>query len=1452
MKMFRKMKGKLGFTLAEMLIVVALLAIIMAIAAPNVAKYSKSIKQRELDDSARSIYMAFEHQFASDVEMGVDLTNRFVLGDPKLDSWGGIDKGIVKKPSKTRYTEAFDPDSPDSTMGFIIIRNGTVPGSSEYKNIIESELNHNNYIIEFNPETGDVFGVFYSEKTAFEVGEYEYNSANYDKVDGPFDYAVKSNTSGKYLIGYYGGDGNDDDRINDNTLPKPIVKIINKEKLVATIENGNKDVNITITYGDHEILGDGNPDTDDNTKKFAKNGKVTFILDTLASDKIGNRPGIANEISGEYETDIATWLGKKPSCEDMTLTVTFSDPEGKMKDQTVEKTFNPLFADGTTVETLDDGTTGYTAYIEYGRHLQNLDKAAAAPQKAIIRKTIDFLNDAGNYEGWKNVYGDKKFTPLTIKKIDISAPGVEIKNINIYTEDPNSRGGLFVRSTAGFKAHDIIFRHPIIEGTTIVDAGAVAGVLEGGGEAKNITVINPKFDVKTDAGGIAGYARKCKIINCQVYVEKTDGTDGIDWSDPTNDPYSTYTISSTSHTGGIVGGTEGGATIENCIAAVKVKSGNIAGGLVGKAANNTTIKDCAVFGHTYEGAFDGEFVDPTEPPTDPPTEKQFDLHDNVYGSKAAGGLIGWIDASSVKLEGTVFSTCSVKGTDKVDTAYTNIKPTITAGATVYTLGTAYKIKADGKEEKTTKSADTNIKSAADDEIAIPEGEAVPVAQRYDTKVSAKFMFKVPDSVKNKEMILRGDWPTEEESVSGFFYWEKEGTEYHVKALYYNGLDPNNENSEDPEKEVKDLINNLCYEKDGNSISEYGYGAFKLDSEPDIKYQKATYTSNSGYNTLGRDYAGSYGKIEYSDIELNKILGDKITDSDVPDDIKKAINDELKKKFKDLEINESIIDNIKYVIYKEKDINSAWIEKGTVKATLDEHNYYFAPDYCALAKSESVPFPTDSDRALALGTCSYAASGGDERYIPNFKYLEYWNPYEVRTGSQLRHIQQGCDNGQEAPYAAQRTVQTIENDINVAFKQSHDIKPATALNPIGVPNAWTSLSANAQSFQGTYDGQSYRIIDAQFTEDNNVAGLFAQANFAILQNIILYHEAQSATDFIDLVETPSTTANFIGGIAAKVRNTMVENCVVSGYNITAKINDKLNPYASVNGGHVNSSIGGIVGNIDRIDKDHNPFGGFTNYVADTVSFRYCHANVSFEGANVENLGGILGTSQPCQNLYFENCYSIVHKKDEGIDPETYRIGGIVGEVYTTVFKRLKGCYSIFEGMPEKPKKDTSFNDNKNTVHRCGISQVDYSTGEHVIEQNYYVNDEGFANSNDESEGDGITYKDLLLTKLKPEKNNPNYPSYPTANPADKTYMKAVEPIEKDQPGAYPLMAVTVDVTDGQDVSDIPYPSYYRHNFSAGVTDPKLGKFVHYGPWPEATGGVGDLVRGHLAGIFDVKM
>ena len=138
---FKRFLNRKGFSLAEMLLVVAILAILTAVAAPNVAKYAKGIKLRELDDSARAIYMAAQHELKSEIEMG----NKPVADDL-----------IVPERYASGGTTSVDK------INYLIYKGTVSSGGIISTSAIEPELAANNYVIEFNAETGDVYGVFYS------------------------------------------------------------------------------------------------------------------------------------------------------------------------------------------------------------------------------------------------------------------------------------------------------------------------------------------------------------------------------------------------------------------------------------------------------------------------------------------------------------------------------------------------------------------------------------------------------------------------------------------------------------------------------------------------------------------------------------------------------------------------------------------------------------------------------------------------------------------------------------------------------------------------------------------------------------------------------------------------------------------------------------------------------------------------------------------------------------------------------------------------------------------------------------------------------------------------------------------------------------------------------------------------------------------------------------------
>ncbi len=1189
MKLFRKIKGKLGFTLAEMLIVVAILAILTAVAAPNVAKYSRSINLRELNDSARAIYMAAEHKFMNEIEMGNEL--------PGLDDGAAKITALLPRYDETSEVDIFYLKSNDSgsPLKKLMSSGGT---DVESTGVVESQLFDNNFIVEYNPKTGDVYGVFYSEKENFD----DYTTNFYSDV---------ADVQSKKLIGYYGlMNEKPDAHPVVQEIEKPTVEVINKEKLVVRITAPSGTIDRFYVKADV----DGTSIIPDSGRYMSGGQTVELVLDCL--DGPAYAPSI-NEgpLVDKYEASADVW-GISCDGADKTLTVSFYDNNGIARDQSVTKTFNPLFA---------NGSTAGTAYIEYGRHLQNLDKCSAITT-AVIKKTINFAStdsEAGEFGGWATYYSDF-ITLVKCKALNISArSGAEIQNISIITNpDDKYYAGLFAELSG--KATDLTFRNPTVKGSV---AGPLCGYTTSA-TVENVKVINLKVESDNTAGGLIGMDMGSTISGCSVYVETDKNV--TSWEDPTNDPYSNYKIEGQFYGGGLIGVTMK-TIVENSYAAVKVKGISVAaGGLIGMSSSVTTIEDSFAAGHTYYGIYQGNAKD----------GKVVNLKDNVSG-KVAGGLVGDGQGDGdIILKGVVFSSCSVTGTLS-DPLYVinyekdkSSKAEIDPGATVYTLGTAYKT--DGATvTEIKKSADTNVKTG--DDVKVDDSLAA-VGKRYDLKVSSVYKYPVPH-----DMTMHGDWPSSD-AVTGFFYWEKEVADdahsYHIQALWYGNGKPD------------ELINDLCKEQDGHNVTDYGYGAFSVGGSLD-----SAVTFSDGTST-------------------------DVTNADVESAVQTALA-----AVDDLKITDSGTVAVK--LYNVTGVSGT----GFVTATVGGNDYTFAPDFYAISADKG------SDHA-----------GTDA------------NVFGVRSDSHLKNVKS---------YPAG------------IFEQSHDINykdDTTGLTPIG---------DSTNKFTGTYNGGSYRIIDAKFntTEGSDYAGLFGVTDGATLENIVLFNEAAAADKFVEI------KGKTVGVIVADARGTgTIENCVASGYEITGE-----------------EFSGGIAGKASGMIKNS-------------------HAVVKFN--NVKGcVGGIAGENSS-GSIY--SCYAIVHGYSKGDDVTGPDVGGILGKGDIEV----TNCYSMFRNLPIKGSAIAN-----NSSHKSST--------------NVYVNSTGFCPSaRNINNAKGVLY-DQLAASLDGSSNS------------EKTYTaSATDYARKGEEGAYAYKAVTTDLADG-------------------------GKPVHYGIIPEKISTADDLIRGPVAGVFDVN-
>ncbi len=137
--MFKNMrnrtKSRKGFTLMEVLAVIAIIVIVCTIAIPSVFNIQQSLKLKEKDDYAKVIYMAAQGNLL-DMRRDNKLGNLTGLPDtvPAKEGYGHV---------SSEETEIFDLVLP--------------------LNSVESTLREQQIIIELNPSTGSVLSVFYCD-----------------------------------------------------------------------------------------------------------------------------------------------------------------------------------------------------------------------------------------------------------------------------------------------------------------------------------------------------------------------------------------------------------------------------------------------------------------------------------------------------------------------------------------------------------------------------------------------------------------------------------------------------------------------------------------------------------------------------------------------------------------------------------------------------------------------------------------------------------------------------------------------------------------------------------------------------------------------------------------------------------------------------------------------------------------------------------------------------------------------------------------------------------------------------------------------------------------------------------------------------------------------------------------------------------------------------------------
>ena len=149
-----------GFTLAETLIVVAILMVLAALAFIGVNRYMRSLAQLEYDAVAKEIYVVAQNH----------LTMAKSQGFLSAASSGARDPSMNSSTTDTYFYYVVPGDNPnDNTSGLGLM----LPFGS-----IDEYVRSGSYIIRYNKKTAEVLDVFYSNPNGRHGHSFDIDSLN--------------------------------------------------------------------------------------------------------------------------------------------------------------------------------------------------------------------------------------------------------------------------------------------------------------------------------------------------------------------------------------------------------------------------------------------------------------------------------------------------------------------------------------------------------------------------------------------------------------------------------------------------------------------------------------------------------------------------------------------------------------------------------------------------------------------------------------------------------------------------------------------------------------------------------------------------------------------------------------------------------------------------------------------------------------------------------------------------------------------------------------------------------------------------------------------------------------------------------------------------------------------------------------------------------------------------
>lgn len=536
-------KGKAGFTMSELLIVVAIVIVLFAVAVLSLVTIQKNLRQKELDSKAEILYVAVQNRMSELRAGGYESLYQY---DENKDN--GVAKvGLI--PLDAPEEDAEDAITKD-TLCYVVSANrvevGKAAASVLPESSVDAELWNNHWVIEYDPESGSVYGAFYSEE---EITSGDASTTLPTYLNRMRVRQTRLHNGAK--IGYYGGA-----RVISGTTDtlKPDISIDNREKLTATFYCNNPyadelTFNIKVSDGWNEYV---------KVVKYSElrqlNSKTwyyTWVMDSLESEK----------------TRFYNQTDHKLACgTDITVTLSVESQNANVDGKSYTRKTNSLFR-------YAEGTPAGTALIAYGRHLQNLDEASHVSETitgAVQVSDLSFADDTADNEDWYSFYRDDTFTPITNKNLKSYDGYSEVDNVKLYSSISNLH---------------------ITKAAQNGDAGLFSTF---NGEIKNVTLTGMRIDNGGQNVGalIGSVSDTVKITNIRVYLSSKKG----DLADieTVDSPEKVKPWLEGKVVGGLIGMVTktGSVSVTDSSASTVIRAdGGAAGGLIGAVYHAATITD---------------------------------------------------------------------------------------------------------------------------------------------------------------------------------------------------------------------------------------------------------------------------------------------------------------------------------------------------------------------------------------------------------------------------------------------------------------------------------------------------------------------------------------------------------------------------------------------------------------------------------------------------------------------------------------------------------------------------------------------------------------------------------------------------------------------------------------------------------------------------------------------